>query len=100
MNGTVTGGPQGRVLLVISQDVLDRARALAGKMTATLMLSVSLQVVLRALIEEGLKREDRPGLLANIESHAEAIRQRRRAARSVDLRSRDGNRPGRRRRRA
>jgi hypothetical protein len=90
----------GRVLLVISQDVLDRARALAGTTTAALRLPVSLQVVLRALIEEALKREDHPRLLASIESHAEAIRQRRRAARAVDPREltrRDGNRAGRRR---
>ncbi len=74
---------QARVLLIISQDALDRARALAGKSTAALKLPVSLQVVLRALIEAGLEREDHPELLANIESHAEAVRERRRAARSA-----------------
>ena len=90
----------GRVLLVISQDVLDRARGLAGRTTAALRLPVSLQVVLRALIEEALKREDHPALLATIENQAEAVRQRRRAARAVDPRElarRDGNRAGRRR---
>jgi hypothetical protein len=75
--------PQARVLLIMSQNALDRARTLAGKSTASLKLPVSLQVVLRALIEEALKREDHPGLLANIESHAEAIRERRRTARSA-----------------
>ena len=47
---------QTRVLLVLSQDVLDRARVMAGKATTTLKLPVSVQIVLRALIEEGLKR--------------------------------------------
>ena len=53
------------VLLILSQDVLDRARVLAGKATTALKLPVSLQIVLRALIEEGLKRDDHPALLAN-----------------------------------
>lgn len=73
-----------RVLLVLSQDNLDRARSLAGKMTAASKLPVSLQVVLRALIEEGLRREDHPGLLSNIERQALAVRERRRMARAVD----------------
>ena len=42
----------------------------AGKTTASLKLPVSLQIVLRALIEEGLKRENNTALLANIESQA------------------------------
>jgi hypothetical protein len=75
--------PQARVLLIMSQTAVDRARALAGKSTAALKLPVSLQVVLRALIEEGLTREDHPRLLANIESHAEAVRERRRTARTA-----------------
>ena len=75
-----------RVLLVLSQGVLDRARSLAGTMTAAYKLPVSLQVVLRALIEEGLKREDHPGLLTNIERQAQAVRQRRRTARAVGVR--------------
>jgi len=33
-----------RVLLILSQDVLDRARVLAGKATAALKLPVSLQI--------------------------------------------------------
>jgi len=66
---------------MLPQDVLDRARSLAGKTTAAYKLPVSLQVVLRALIEEGLKREDHPGLLANIESQAQAVRERRRTVR-------------------
>jgi len=73
-----------RVLLVLSQGVLDRARTLAGRMTVASKLPVSLQVVLRALIEEALRREDHPGLLSNIERQAQAVRQRRRMARVVD----------------
>lgn len=63
-----------RVLLVLPQDVFDRARALAGKATTALKLPVSGQIVLRALIEEGLRRGDDPSLLANIQSQAQAIR--------------------------
>jgi len=70
-----------RVLLVLSQDVLDRARVFAGKATATLKLPVSLQIVLRALIGEGLKRSGDPALLANIEGQAKAVRHSRSAAR-------------------
>jgi hypothetical protein len=70
-----------RVLLVLPQDVLDRARVLAGKATTALKLSVSLQIVLRALIEAGLKRDRDGTILANIESEAQAVRRIRSAAR-------------------
>jgi hypothetical protein len=70
-----------RVLLILSQDALDRARVVAGKAMTTLKLPVSLQITLRALIEEGLKRSDNPALLANIESQAKAVRQARSLAR-------------------
>lgn len=70
-----------RVLLILPQEVLDRARAYAGRATATLKLAVSLQIVLRALIEEGLKWEDNPALRANIEAQARAVRYIRSAAR-------------------
>lgn len=63
-----------RVLLTLSQDVLDRARVQAGRATTTFKLPVSLQIVLRALIEEGLKRSDDPALLASVESQAKAVR--------------------------
>jgi hypothetical protein len=63
-----------RVLLVLPQDVLDRARVLAGKATTALKLPVSLQIVLRALIEEGLKRDGDRNLLANVEAQAQAVR--------------------------
>ena len=70
-----------RVLLILSGDVLARARVLAGKATVKLKLPVSLQIILRALIEEGLKQERHPALLANIEAHATAIQRTRRLAR-------------------
>jgi hypothetical protein len=70
-----------RVLLILPQDILDRARILAGKATAALKLSVSLQIVLRALIEAGLKRAGDRALLAIIESQAQAVRSIRSAAR-------------------
>jgi hypothetical protein len=70
-----------RVLLVLSQDVLDRARVFAGRATTTLKLPVSLQIVLRALIEEGLKWADNPALLANVEGQAKEVRRIRSAPR-------------------
>jgi hypothetical protein len=70
-----------RVLLILPQDVLDRARVLAGKATTALKLSVSLQIVLRALIEEGLKRDGDRTLLANVAGQAQAVRRIRRLAR-------------------
>ena len=73
-----------RVLLILPQDVLDRARVLAGKAMTTLKLPVSLQIVLRALIEEGLKRDGDRTLLANVEGQALAVRRiRSRAGRGV-----------------
>ena len=63
-----------RVLLILSQDVLDRARVVAGKATTALKLPVSLQIVLRALIGEGLRRNGDGHLLANIEGQARAVR--------------------------
>jgi hypothetical protein len=70
-----------RVLLILSQDVLDRARVAAGRATTTLKLPVSLQIVLRALIEEGLKRGNNGALLTNIERQVHAVRHIRRVAR-------------------
>src|SRR2546427_430704 len=70
-----------RLLLILSQDVLDQARVIAGKATTVLKLPVSLQIVLRALIGVGLKRESHPALFANIESQARAVRQKRSGAR-------------------
>ena len=63
-----------RVLLILPQDVLDRARVLAGRATTAYKLPVSLQIVLRALVEEGLRRDHDPALLANVEGQAKAVR--------------------------
>jgi hypothetical protein len=70
-----------KVLLILPSDVLDRARVLAGRATADLRLPVSLQIVLRGLIEEGLKRSHTPELVANFERQATAVRDIRRAVR-------------------
>lgn len=66
-----------RLLLTLSQDVLDEARVIAGKATTVLKLPVSLQIVLRALLWIGLKRESHQALLANIEGQARAVRLKR-----------------------
>jgi hypothetical protein len=79
--GGVVFANRSRVLLILPRDLLDRARALAGKATATFKLPVSLQIVLRALIGEGLKRDDDPALLANVERQAKAVRHIRSVAR-------------------
>jgi hypothetical protein len=75
-----------KVLLVLAQDVLDQARALAGKETVALKLPVSLQIVLRALIEVGLRRDNHPALLAHVEGQAKAVRHQRSVARRAGLR--------------
>ena len=72
-----------RVLLILPQDALDRARVLAGKSTTAFKLPVSLQIVLRALVEEGLRRDNDPALLANIEGQAKDVRQLRTLARQT-----------------
>ena len=74
-------GNKTKVLLILWQDVVDQARIVAGKATITLKLPVSLQIVLRALVEEGLKRDDHSTLLANVESQAKAVRRLRSVAR-------------------
>ena len=83
-----------KVLLVLPSEALDRARVLAGKATTALKLPVSLQIVLRALIEEGLKRGDTAVLFENFERQARMVRDIRRAARER-MRSDGGpERPG------
>lgn len=69
------------VLLILSREVLDRARIVAARATIAIKLPVSLQIVLRALIEEGLKRSGDPAVLANVESQARAVRHQRSMAR-------------------
>lgn len=63
-----------RVLLVVPQQVLDRARVFAGVATTRLKRPVSLQMVLRALIDEGLRRNGDRAVLANVEAQVQAIR--------------------------
>ncbi len=75
------GGNRAKVLLILSADTLDRARVVAGQATTSLKLPVSLQIVLRALIEEGLKRGRNAAFVANVERQANAVREARRAAR-------------------
>ena len=71
---------EAKVLLSLSQAALDRARVLAGRATVTLKLPVSLQIVLRALIGEGLEGAASPRFLADVENQANAVRHRRRVA--------------------
>lgn len=63
-----------RVLLVVPQQILDRARVFAGSATTRLKRPVSLQMVLRALIDEGLKRNGDRAVLANVEAQVQAVR--------------------------
>jgi hypothetical protein len=87
-----------RVLLILSRDILDRARVVAGKATIAFKLPVSLQIVLRALIEEGLKRDGHASFLANVEGQARAVRETRSMARGRRTGGGQGNqRPGTRR---
>jgi hypothetical protein len=86
---------EGRVLLVLSRDVLDQTRVLAGKATVALKLPVSLQIVLRALLEVGLQAEHHSALLAKIEGQAKAVHQRRRlGGRAVAVGKREDVPPG------
>jgi sensor domain CHASE-containing protein len=72
---------EARVLIILPGDLVDRARGLAGRATMSMKLPVSLQIVLRALIEEGLKRPTNPELLANVNRQAETVRRIRSEAR-------------------
>src|SRR6266511_1012901 len=63
-----------RVLLVVPQAILDRARVFAGEATSRLKRPVSLQMVLRAFIDEGLKRDGDRAVLANVEGQVQAVR--------------------------
>jgi hypothetical protein len=62
-----------RVLLVVPREVVDQARVYAGAATTKLKRPVSLQMVLRALIAEGLKRDGDRAILANVEEQVQAI---------------------------
>jgi len=69
-----------RVLLVIPRELLDRARVFAGSSTTKFKRPVSLQMVLRAFIDEGLKRDGDRAVLANVEDQIHAILRIRSAA--------------------
>lgn len=71
-----------RVLVILPRDLVDRARILAGRSTTSMRMPVSMQIILRALIEEGLRRPSDPGLLTNVRRQAETVRRIRREARS------------------
>jgi hypothetical protein len=66
-----------RVLMILPRELVDRTRVLAGRSTTTMKLPVSLQIVVRALIEEGLKRPGDSALLANIGRRAVTVRRNR-----------------------
>ena len=70
-----------RVLIILPAELVDRARELAARTTISMKLPVSLQIVLRALIEEGLKRPTNPDLLANVNRQAQTVRRIRSEAR-------------------
>ena len=70
-----------RVLVIVPRDLVDRARVLAGRATTSMRLPVSLQIILRALIQEGLRRPTDPGLLSNVRRQAEQVRRIRQEAR-------------------
>jgi hypothetical protein len=72
---------EARVLMVLPRDLVDRARGLGGRATMSMKLPVSLQIVFRALIEEGLKRPGDQALLANVGRQAETVRRIRSEAR-------------------
>lgn len=82
---------EARVLIILPQDLVDRARGVAGRATTSMKLPVSLQIVLRALIDEGLKRPGDEALLANVRGQAEAVRRiRTESRRPVAARSTRG----------
>ena len=86
------------VLLAVPQEVVDRARVFAGSATTKFKRPVSLQMVLRALIDEGLKRDGDRAVLANVEEQLQAIRRIRSGMkglrrRPVDAARRVGRRP-------
>ncbi len=84
-----------RILIILPRGLADRARGLAGRATVSSKLPVSLQIVLRALIDEGLKRPTDPALLGNIGRQADTVRQIRRRTRSRATTARAARRPAR-----
>jgi hypothetical protein len=87
---------EARVLMILPRDLVDRARAVAGRATMSMKLPVSLQIVFRALIEEGLKRAGDQAILANVSRQAETVRRiRTEARRAPAMRSAPGSRAAR-----
>jgi len=72
---------EARVLIILPQALVDRARVFAGRATTSLKRHVSLQIVLRALIAEGLRPPHDPELLVNVRRQAETVRRIRSEAR-------------------
>ncbi len=70
-----------KVLLILPREILDRARVYGGQATTKFKRPVSLQMVLRALIDEGLKRDGDRAILANVEGQVQAVRRIRSQAR-------------------
>ena len=70
-----------RILVILPRELVDRARRLAGQATIAMKAPVSLQIVVRALLEESLKRPGDPAVLANVKRQAEIVRRIRREAR-------------------
>jgi hypothetical protein len=85
-----------RVLLVVPQTVLDRARVYAGKATSRLKRPVSLQMVLRALIDQGLRRSGDRTVLTNIEGQVRAVRKIRSRSRRIGTSGKSQRGPARR----
>ena len=69
-----------RILIILPRALVDRARGLAGRATVSMKLPVSMQIVLRALMEVGLKRPSDPALLRSIGRQADTVREIRRVA--------------------
>jgi len=66
-----------KVLLILPREVMDRARVFTGEAITRLKGPVSLQMVLRAFIDEGLKRGSQRAILANIQGQVRAVRELR-----------------------
>ncbi|HEY7038271.1 MAG TPA: hypothetical protein VID28_05435 [Methylomirabilota bacterium] len=76
-------------MLILPREVRDRARVFAGEAITKLKGPVSLQMVLRAFIDEGLKRAGDRAVLANIEGQVRAVRElRSRGRRPAAVRTR------------
>jgi hypothetical protein len=86
---------EARILIILPRGLVDRARGLAGRATVSMKVPVSLQIVLRALIDEGLKRPTDSALLENIGRQADTVRRIRRTARRPATSAHSPRRPGR-----